>query len=408
MPVISNPTYNPTSAYQPVEYEVFYTASPDIVKYCQFTIFVNGNAIATARKTYYKTNVIFGSVEYYFKIDIQEYLQRWLAPNREKSTMFGTLGAATQVDNIDAYGEVYVEFEYFILSASTGLIYEAPSFDTSDLRIVDMATRQNGEDRSLDEFVWVPAVTPARFLSNMPLEQTICSQENAFVSFLSDWNWFRLQTYNAAGTQLSDVYAPTGNLGNIAHTTVGTGVAQLQAVTYHGGFSPVFTGAAYYVITFGSGFIATPTTVVFLGNPIQKAYRIDDCCGSKLKLYWLNALGGVDNFSFVASELNKKVEGDVFEKPLVWPHKQEDFGRTLVNIKAVKAYQIKAQLTNENALWIRELFHSAEIYMQNPSGALEYWRAYITPATFQERAKKGFFEIEFELNLSQDVVTHRV
>jgi hypothetical protein len=76
MPVISNPTYNPTSAYQPVEYEVFYTASPDIVKYCQFTVFVNGNAIATARKTYYKTNAIFGSVEYYFKIDIQEYLQR--------------------------------------------------------------------------------------------------------------------------------------------------------------------------------------------------------------------------------------------------------------------------------------------------------------------------------------------
>ncbi len=408
MPVVSNPIYNPTSAYQPILYNVFYTATPDIVKYCEFKVFVNGTSIGIGRKVYYATNAAFGSVEYYFDIDIQEYLQRWLAPNRNKSSMFGALGAATQVDNIDAYADVYVEFRYLILSATTGKIYEAPSFDTSDIRVVDMATRQNGEARSFSEFIWTPPSVPARFLSNMPIQQSICRNGNAFISFMSGWNWMRLQTFNSSGIQITDSYAPTGGSTTVGHTTVGAGIAQLQNVVWFNGMNPNFTGAVFYGITFGVGIIATPTTIFFIGNQIQKLYKIEDCCSKKLKLFWLNRLGGVDNFDFCYTDLQQKTESQVFEKALSWPHLQSDFGKSATNIKAERSYAIQDKVKNLDMDWLRELFASAEIYIQNPDGSLQYWRVTIPPASFLEKKNKGVVDIEFEVLISQDVVTHRI
>jgi len=328
--------------------------------------------------------------------------------------MFGTLNTATQIDNTDAYAEVYVEFRYLLVSATTGKIVEAPSFDTSDLRIVDMATRQNGESRSLDEFIWTPTVTPARFLSNMPVEQDICSTDNAFVSFMSDWNWFRVRTYDSGGVLITDSYAQTGGTGNVGHCTVGTGIPQLQSVVWFDAQNPNFTNAAFYIVTFGIGFVANPTTVVFVGNPIQKIYRIVDCCDKKLKLFWLNRLGGVDNYNFCFVNREQKVESQVFEKALGWqnlsdpPHTQYDFGKAVTNIKASRSYQVKDIITNTDADWIRELFASAEVYIQNPDGSAEYWRVFISPASFVEQVNRGTVAIGFELNISQDVVTHRI
>ena len=414
MPVVSNPQYNPTSAYQPIVYNVFYTASPDIVKYCEFTIFVNGTEIATGRKSFYASTPIFGSVEYYFLIDIQEYLQRWLAPNRSKSSMFGTLGAASQIDNTDAYAEVYLEFRYLILSATTGKIYDSPTFDTSDNRIVDMATRQNGENRSFDEFIWTPLVTPARFLTNAPIQKNICRDGNEFVSFMSDWNWMRVQTYTSSFVLITDSYAPTGNSGNIGHTTVSVGIDQLTAISWFNAVNPSFVGAEYYVITFGIGVITSPTTIIFVGNPIQKTYRIEDCCDKKLRFFWLNHLGGVDNYNFCFTELKQNVSAKVFEKALGWsnlaepPHSQSDFGKALTTIQASRQYSISDKLKNTDLLWVKDLFNSAEIYIQNPDLSDEYWRVYVVAATFVERVNKGVVNVAFDIYISQDIVTHRI
>ena len=86
MPIVQQPQYNPTSIYQPVVYEVkLATANPNEVKYCQYTINVDGVAIAKDRKEYYKTvNLGLGVFEYYFLIDVQSFLQRYYAPNKDK------------------------------------------------------------------------------------------------------------------------------------------------------------------------------------------------------------------------------------------------------------------------------------------------------------------------------------
>lgn len=348
MPVVSNPQYNPTSAYQPIVYNVFYTANPDIVKYCEFTIFVNGNELAKGRKTYYAAVPSFGSIEYYFEIDIQEYLQRYLAPNRAKSSMFGPLDASSQIDNTDAYADVYVEFRYLIKSATTGKIYEAPSFDTSDNRIVDMATRQNGEARSFEEFIWIPSVRAARFLSNMPTTQDICEGENAFISFMSGWNWFRLTTFDANNVIISDSYAQTGGGLTNGHYTVGTGIAQLQAITgWFNGITPIFNGASYYVITFGVGIVFTPSSLFFIGNPIQKIYNIVQCCEKKVRLLWLNRLGGVDNCDFCYTELQQKTEGQIFEKALGWSKYVRTSTRSVRFWKGINEHQSLKNIPNK-------------------------------------------------------------
>jgi hypothetical protein len=223
-----------------------------------------------------------------------------------------------------------------------------------------------------------------------------------------------VQTYDSAGTPISDSYAPTGGTGNVGHCTVGVGIPQLQAVTWFNSVNPVFTGAAFYVITFGVGFVASPTVIVFVPNPIQKLYRIVDCCNKKLKLFWLNRLGGVDNYNFCFVNREQKVEAQVFEKALGWenlsdpPHKQFDFGKAVTNIKASRSYQVKDIITNTDADWIRELFASAEVYIQNPDGSAEYWRVFVSPASFVEQVHKGVVDVSFELNISQDVVTHRI
>jgi hypothetical protein len=57
--------------------------------------------------------------------------------------------------------------------------------------------------------------------------------------------------------------------------------------------------------------------------------------------------------------------------------------------------------------WLRDLYHSAEVYIENPDSSGNYWRVYVIPGTFTE-AKRGIVEMEFELQISQDIVTHRV
>lgn len=412
--IVNNPQYSPTSAYQPITYRVFATASLGLeIPYTRFTVYVNGVAIATDKKAYYATAPSFGNTEYYFEVDIQEYLQRFLAPNREKSSMFGELGAATQVQNTDAYVEIYVQFQYLVRNLSTNKIITSPLVDTSGTSYVCIAKRLNGQDRSLDEFIGFPSINSG-FLTNRPRNISVCQLSNAFVSFLDRFNYIRVVTFNAVGGIISDEYAPTGNVPNM-QGTVGTGIPQLEAITnWQSGNAPIFTGAASYSVTFGLG-IPVGTTVIFVGNPNQFTYTIKpSCCDRKLRLFWLNDLGGVDHYEFSYVALQNEVSATNFQKPLGWvtgsatPHSQNDYGIALNNIEASTKYQIDTRVSNVEMRWLRELKWSAEVYIQNPSGANEYWRVWLTPGTFTEKAARGIVELSMEINLSQTIPTHRV
>jgi hypothetical protein len=321
------------------------------------------------------------------------------------------LNADTRVENTDSFLEFEVTFEYEYRNAANGKIETFPISDSSGFQYACITTRQNGEDMSLDEFLGTPLVTLAkRFLTNSPISRTIKQDENIFLSFLSQWNQIQIQTFDSTGTVINTAYLSTlGGLPNEMNT-IGVGKPQLQAIpsaTFFLGIAPNFTGAASYTIVAGLG-VNLFTAMLFFFNSETHTYTFGDACGKQIRLYWTNSLGGVDNYDFSYTELGIAVTGELFQKPLNWPHTQDDYGRAKTNIQANKAYQCSKLMTNSEMSWIKELFYSIEVYMINPNDSGEYWRVWIADTEITEKRKVGLFEVDFVVNLSQDIITHRI
>jgi len=416
MPIVQQPQYNPTSIYQPVVYEVkLATANPNEVKYCEYTIEVDGVAIAKDRKEYYKTvSLGLGVFEYYFLIDVQSFLQRYYAPNKAKSSMFGALGTATESENTDAHAEVIINFSYLELSGLTGKIFVAPTTDVSTSVFCTLAKRQNGDERSLAAYTASPFRS---FLTKSPRSLATCSTLNQFLSYYTDsgiFNYMRVVLFDSAGLILSTDYVLTNAVTN-SQNTISTGLAQLQTIPagdWLSGVAPNFSAAANYKVDIGEAVFAPSFS--YTRKTEEVFYVIEDCCSKKLKLYWLNDLGGVDSYQLPFLALEDSISADEFEKPLAWdagavvPHAQYDHGRLRNNIKAVRRYTIDTRVTNSEYGWLRSILWSAELYIANPNDLTEYWRVYPANITQVERAARGIIEWSFDLEISQDIVTHRV
>jgi hypothetical protein len=321
------------------------------------------------------------------------------------------LNADTRVNNTDSFLEFEVSFKYEYRNNATGKIEIYPATDYSGLQYACITTRQNGEDMSLDDFLGVPLVTTAkRFLTNSPTSRKIQQDENIFLSFLSQWNQIRIETFDSTGTLINTAYLATlGGLPDEMHT-IGVGKPQLQAIpagTFFGGLAPDFTNCAYYTITAGLGINLFSAMLFFINSEIH-TYTFDDACHKQLSLYWLNSLGGVDNYDFTFTELAIGVTSELFQKPLNWPHTQDDYGRARTNIQASKGYRCTKLVTNAEMAWLKDLFYSVEVYVVNPNDSSEYWRCWISDQDVIEKKNPGLFTIEFTLNLSQDIITHRI
>lgn len=420
MPIVQEPPFAICSAYRPIQWRTFYTAIPDdTIEYCAFTIYVNGTAIATGKKAYSFSvpALIAPAEEFYFDIDIQQYLQRYLAPNRTKTSVFGTLGAETRTANDDCFVTVYVVFQYYTKSAITGKITAIGSPETSTEFYVDITTLQNGDDMDQStEFYGVPFSTGLkRFLTNSPAQQYICESEDAFLSFISDWNYAQVLTYDSTGTLLGTYYFPTtGGAGQ--QTTIGVGKEQLSAIpsgTWYSSLPPVWTNVTSYSISCGLG-IPIFGGLIYVQNSETRGFIFEECCARSLRVFWLNSLGGVDAKTFTYKELGINVKSDSFEKPLSWDnqtspyHTQSDFGKARLNIKATRAFACSKVLQNSELAWLKELFYSPEVYIQNPDGSDEYWRVNVSDGNFVEKRFPALSEVSFTLNISQDVITHRL
>ena len=412
MALITSPTYNPTTAYRPIIWQVLHTSDlANPITNCRFTITIGADTIVgrVAPYTFVQT-LVPTFYEFYFYVDVQQYLQRYLTTKTRRST-FGDLNADTRVENTDSFVSFTVTFEYEYRSSIDGKINTFPLIDYSGTQYACITTRQNGEDMSLDEFLGVPYVTPLkRFLTNSPTSRTISTTENLFLSFLGQWNFLEVITYDSAGNVLSTTYPRTLYLAPHEMNTFGVGKIQLDAIPlaeYFGSIPPDWAGAASYTIQGGLGILFLGG-ISFVANSELFTYTFDVECTKKLRLYWTNALGGVDNYDFPYQELAIGVTSDLFQKPLSWPHTQDDYARARTNIQASKAYKCLKLMTNSEMIWIKELFYSVEVYLVNPDDSSQYWRCWISDTDIIEKKKVGLFEVDFVLNFSQDIVTHRI
>jgi hypothetical protein len=330
--------------------------------------------------------------------------------------MFMALGTGAPIIDTDAFVSLQCRLSYYRKNGTTGLLELIPGAELTSTNAVSIAIPQNGQSMNLsDSFVGIPFVTGVkRFLTNSPNTQNVCENTgNHFLSFISNWNWCKVETFDANGGLISTAYFPTnGTLGQ--QTTIGVGPANLAAITtWLNGVTPVLAGASSYTIEAGLG-VPIFGGLIFFVNSSTRTLKLEDCCEKKLKMYWLNSLGGVDTFQFASIRTEQTTTGDVAEKPLSWaiggtpPHAQDDFGLYAINLKANKKYQVNTRVPNSLMAWVREMFASPEIYIENPDDGSQYWRTYITPGTVVERESKGIIDLSFEINLSQNPITHQI
>lgn len=413
MAIITQPTNTVTTTYRPLVWVVNFTAfTPDSIKNCVFSIFVNSTLIAQGRKAVSYTAPSFlgpTGTEYFFEVDIQQYLQRYYSVRGRRST-FGDLNTATQTENTDSFDDVYVEFQYEQLNGTTGKLETLPAVDTSSTYYTGIPTRQNGETQNLDDYYGVPFITNAKsYLTKSPLELNVSQTENAFLSILGQWNYTKVTTYTSAGAVINNAYFPTGLTGYPAMGTIGVGKPQLDAVTnWWSSIAPNWTNCAYYTVESGLGLVLGPGSIIFINNSDVRTYTFVADCNKKLRFHWTNLLGGVDSYNFSFKELAIRVVSEVFEKPLSTPHLQDDYGKARTNIKADKSYQCSQIFTNSEMAWIKDLFYSVEVYIENPEDNSQYWRVWLSDITVTEKKHPGLFEVTFTVNLSQDIVTHRI
>jgi hypothetical protein len=413
MPITQLPQYDPASVYQPVVYKSqFSIAAPESVAYIEINVLYNGTSIAIDTKS---PDEVVGTTSF-FEIDISAFLQRFLAPNRDKSSMFGDLSGLFVDNNPDAFGDIQVQLKYAI-EDEFGIIGDPTFTENSLIQKASIAKRQNGELRSLDQFI-TPQI---KFLTKRPEYKTSegCASFLSFYNNQPTLNGFRLIALDSSGAVINTHYSTFGTYQTVEQMTVGVGyenIDQSLATDWlNGDDKPILSAADSYLIDFGE-ITADISGIVSAYTPLteQVLYEIDNICGKKLKLLWLNDLGGVDEYALPFVNLAAVVNSDTFEKPLAWdagsatPHAQYDYGRLRNNITAQRKYTIETQVKPSVAKWLRELLTSAEIYLVNPDDATELWRVFPDPNTYTERVGFGLVPISFDLNLSQDYVVHRV
>ena len=413
MPIVLQPTNTVNTAYRPLVWRVYFVAfTPNSIKNCIFSIFVDGVLIIQGRKAVTFTQISSlgpTGTDYFFDVDIQQYLQRYFAKKGKRST-FGTLNAATQTENVDSFGDVVVWFQYEMLNGATGKLETLPAVDVSGTFHAGITTRQNGENQTMDDYYGVPFVTAQKsYLTRSPLTLPVSPTENAFLSFVGEWNMTKVTTYDATGTIINIGYFGNGTGTFPRMSTIGVGKPQLQAITgWWNTVAPNFTNAAYYTIESGVGISLTPSSMFFLTNSDIRTYDFVEDCNRKLRFYWTNSLGGTDAYNFAFSELGIAVASEIFEKPLQSPHLQHDYGKARTNIKADRIFTCTKVFINSEMAWIKDLFYSAEVYIQNPTDSSQYWRVWLSDLTITEKKQPGVFEAQFRVNLSQDIITHRI
>lgn len=413
MPITALPQFNPASVYQPVVYTCqFSIAAPQSIAYVEYEIFYNGTSIAIDTKS---PDVILGTT-YFFEIDISAFLQRALAPNKDKSSMFGDLSGLFVGTNLDAFGDINIIVKYAV-EDEFGIIGNPTFTENTLVQQASIATRQNGELRSLDQFI-TPQI---KFLTKRPEFKTSegCASFLSFYNNQPTLNGFRLIALDSSGGVLSTNYSNFGTYNSLDQMTVGVGYDNIEGSAsnewLNGDDKPDLSAASSYLIDFGE--ITTDINDAVTGYTVfteQVLYEIDNVCSKKLKLLWLNDLGGVDDYYLPFVALSAVVGSETFEKPLAWdagsatPHAQYDYGRLRNNITAQRKYTVETRVAPNIAKWLRSLLSSAEIYLINPDDSSELWRVFPDPNNYVEAVGFGLVSIGFDLNLSQNYVVHRV
>ena len=399
MAVTYTPPYLPNSMYRPNVFVTNQTYSVPLVLAIA-SVVVDSVVVTTIRKPPAYT-VGGAPIYYFFEFDVSKILQTVSAPNPKTitSVFAKDLNVAYNVLNGDTHTSVGLIISYYYIDPVTNLLTQltagappAPVLDTIGTGyFATIGTRQTLDFMGLNSYVLdfpvVGGVYDRYFLTNLPSVYPqatvktnnpipICPSDNLTMSYIptAATNVLRVVIYD----QNQDFINPAGYItvtpnSTLTPRTIGVGIPQLAATT----ISPALTipinslpVGHYYSIQggqlVGGGFI--PQGVKYM-------FKVVDCCANKVRLHWLNRLGGSDAYTFTnkktvlesnTSEIAQKMQTWILAAPSVYTW---DKGRYKIQQTVLKEYEVESTFYDVSwGEWLAELLSSPEVYMETPSG----------------------------------------
>ena len=405
MAVIYTPPYLPNSMYRPNVFVTSQTTTFDLVLAIA-TIVVDSVTVTSIRKPPAYTT---GSAPttFFFEFDISKILQSVSAPNPKTiTTVFD--GSATYANydvlNSDCHTATGIVVAYYYINSVTNLLTQltsggSPVIDTISIgHYATIGTRQTLDYMGLDNYALdyptVPNVYDRYWLTKLPYVAPqaatktnnpipICRLDRLTMSYIptAGTNALRVVLYDQNQTIV-------GNAGFINITpnstltprTIGVGLTQLSFATYTA-FNPLF-GLALGNIPVGYYFSIQAGNLVGLSTftlqGVKYMFQLVECCANKVRLHWLNRLGGSDAYTFTnkktvlesnASSLAQKMQTWIQSVPPAASTYTWDKGRYKIQQTVLKEYEVESTFYDVSwGEWLAELLSSPEVYMETPSG----------------------------------------
>lgn len=385
MSITLQPPFDLLPSYRPIALEVFATTLDTLgpVENALVTIFKD--LVPVVEKIPYKSNanatsIIPLSTDYFFYIDVQKFCQELLGPSAGLPSIFPDKSISSAQNN-DMFFILNILITYQYIDATTGLLTDLLITDLANPYAVFVASRQNQELMSLEDYLGTNPTTADRlFLTKSARTLKLCASDNAFLTTLQESNAFptngvRVLFFDAAGGfldfGLAFLPAPTF----AGQVTLNTGLESLANVVWVDG-APTLPNPliASYTVQFGFVTVTPGPIYSMLVQTETFTYEVKaQCCDRKsLRLHWMNLLGGPDSYTFDEDkDLKLATSHNVGQKALGWgigsttPNNVSDVGNMKLKSEGRHFYDLNSKiLTNTESAWLQEMLTSPKVYAE--------------------------------------------
>ena len=350
--------------YQPMNNPIEWKFSSTNVSECDFNyimdIYVNGTFAVRLREK--PDNDGYGI----FRIEkiLQSYLSDYFNPNL----------VGYQIAN-DCILNYYVELrERYItnLDCKGTPILQSVSYTSQQNPALNNYLSWNGSLQynqypSYDYSKFILTGTFSQVLSDCPTSTHIGLEDNFTFNFIQDVSGLadqvytmEVSTYNQTNSLISsyNINNPFYSIATQSQICLSVGVGPKNINDYLTSSTPISTSVKYYTIRMldsGGGILSK-----------KKQFKIDNRCTKykQYRLWFKNWLGGFDSFNFnLKSQRVVNISRTTYDKLLPTDYSIGDRGTTVLNTNAQSTYTFVSNYMTENeALWMEQLFTSKEIY----------------------------------------------
>jgi hypothetical protein len=356
----------PQTPYWPLVFRNTRTTSAD-AETLFVEVYVGGTLAGTYRKPYDTTTT---AGVYTFDVDAQIPVSRECGPKATAfSSLFGTFGTTTVVNNSDIYKAYTVATYLEVLNNDGYLEQSSASGETSSVLYALPAARRK-DTVNLGRFHYPTTGSGFKFITTAPDGQPVAETDNYFLSFLSngtDAMRFIFYEYEEGKTKETVISLDEKN-DTERMVTVGVGPANVTGTlnnTLLSGTMPTNMSIfRYYEISVG-----VYATGTFTRRSEIKRLTLEGTCGGNLRLYWMNPYAGIDQYTFFGQIVRKQQDaGAITEIAPEWnitatpPTKPSSRGNIKTGMTAQTVYEIREPVDLEKGEFLRDVRKSAEVY----------------------------------------------